>query len=124
MKKFFIYIIIFSAILSCSDSASEKKKFLKAYKDIIVARNIYQDTARANEEVSKIYKTNGFTEETFRKKYFEYAQNSKEFLAMLDSARQWAQNEIIILESRLKKDSIKYIGASPDTTIKRVNKKE
>jgi hypothetical protein len=49
-----LFVIIISGLISsCSDSSKEKSRFMKAYKEILIARESTQDTAKANKEVQK-----------------------------------------------------------------------
>jgi hypothetical protein len=67
---------------------------MKAYKEILIARESNQDTAQANREVRKIFKKYNYTEKSFRDKYFEMASNREEFVNLIDSVRKSVTKEI------------------------------
>lgn len=100
MKYIYLPLIIvtFLIISSCSDSEAEKMRFANAYKDILITRELYADTLKANSEVKKIIKKYGFTESEFKNKFFEYAQDRTEFIRLLDSVRTLAARTVDSLE--------------------------
>ena len=85
-----VAIIIF---IGCN-AESERTKFARTYADILYARELNHDTAKANPEVRKVLKQAGYTEETFRQKFLEYSQNSEEMRALYDSANAIFQRKI------------------------------
>lgn len=93
MKKLLLIIFVVS-LASCSKWSSDKENFVNAYKDIILVRATVADSAKANRDVEKIYKKYNYTKESFKRAYFIYAANQKEFLEMLDSARIRKEREI------------------------------
>ncbi|MBM2813757.1 MAG: hypothetical protein HW421_519 [Ignavibacteria bacterium] len=105
LNIFMKYLIAFFTILilvSCSES-KEQEKFLNVYREILIARDSYLDSIKASKEILKIYTKYGFTAETFKKKYFEYAANHQEFIRMIDSLRQQITREMSIKKSRTQK---------------------
>jgi hypothetical protein len=101
MKKLFILIflsIIF--IISCSDSKEQKERFIKTYKEILIARERFSDTAIANTEVRKAFRRHNYSEQTFFEDWQHYTSNPKEFLVMMDTIRSRAQKEVERLEKK------------------------
>lgn len=94
----FIAIISFSA---CSGD-KEKAKFMNTYKEILIARSQIADSAQANKQVFKVLKSNGYTIRSFEKQWQEYASNPEEFIAMMDSIRTQAKDEILKQQAKKK----------------------
>ncbi|HYF01870.1 MAG TPA: hypothetical protein VEC36_00725 [Patescibacteria group bacterium] len=93
-KKILFTILLSCAMLSCDSTETERMKFTKTYADILYARERNHDTAKANPEVREILKRNGFTEESFRQKFMQYAKNSGEMRAIFDSANAIFQRRL------------------------------
>jgi len=72
---------------SCSDSKTKQKKFLNAYKEILIARETIADSTEANKKVAEILKKYDYDESKFRRDFFELAKNSDDFRTLLDSLR-------------------------------------
>ena len=96
MKYIYWTFIIVTLLLisACSDSETEKMRFANTYKEILITRELYADTLKANLEVKKIIKKYGFTESEFKNKFFEYAQDRTEFIRLLDSVRTLAARTV------------------------------
>jgi hypothetical protein len=101
MKKiFFLIILTISLSLSCSDSKEQKERFIQTYKEILVARERFSDTAIANTEVRKAFRRHNYSEQTFFEDWQHYTSNPKEFLVMMDTIRSRAQKEVEKLEKK------------------------
>lgn len=111
---FLLFVIIFTA---CSDEEAEKREFLEIYKDILVAREMYADSARGNEEVALIFKKHNYNEPKFRELYFSLAKDRNAFMAIIDTAREWARIEIDSINARegRRLDSIAVIKSKTDS---------
>lgn len=84
--------------MACSHSDKDKERFMRCYKEILVARERYQDTTIANAEVIKTYRRNKYSEEQFFEDWRYYTQDPEEFIIMMDSIRTRAQRELMKLE--------------------------
>ena len=107
-----ILVIVFTSafiLSSCSLwerlRGSDKENFINTYKEILVTRELYPDTSKANRKVESIMKNHGYTHESFKEEYFRFAEDSEEFIKLIDSARSLAKDEIIKIE--LKKNAKK-----------------
>lgn len=106
MKKIvsFVVIIFGFILVQCSLFEDSKEEFIETYKEILIVRYQEPDSAKANQLVKEIIEKNGFTEETFKQKFFEYAKdNPDEFRVILDSLRERIKREIIDAESSFEK---------------------
>lgn len=91
---FYFTFFIFAAfiLVGCSNS-DNKAKLLNVYKEILIAREKFQDSIQANQEVQKVLKKNGYSENQFRNEIFRLAQSEKDFLKTIDSLRNYVKNE-------------------------------
>ncbi len=76
-------------VLGCG--RSEEERFIRTYRDILIVRELYPDTAIANPKVRAILRQNGFTEPAFRRMYIRMAQDPDRFRRLIDSLRRYAQ---------------------------------
>ncbi len=100
MKKLFCGLILFSFVFlfQCSKDrfSSDERKFIKTYKEILLARYTIADSVKANQEVLKILKRNGFSFRQFLEKFWELKnKDSKRFAELIDSVRKAAVNDLI-----------------------------
>jgi len=103
MKKILLLLCAsFILFIACSHSDDDKERFIRTYKEILIARERYQDTTIANAEVKKTYKKNQYTEQTFFEDWKYYVKDPKEFLIMMDTIRSRAQQELIKLDKGKK----------------------
>lgn len=86
--KMLILSISLLFILSCSDDSAEEKRFMKTYKEILVVRETVTDSVEANQKVGKVIEQNGYTQLTFRDKFFDLAKDKQRFTKMIDSVRK------------------------------------
>jgi len=91
MKYFLILIFATLIILGCDKPFDDK--FYKTYREILLVRTEITDSLEANKEVLKVLKKNGYTEEEFRKTFFEKARTEREFIKIIDSLRNSIKSE-------------------------------
>ena len=99
MKIIILFLLSLFMLSACSDWNEDKDRFVNAYRDILAIRLMFPDTAVANPKVRKIIKRYGYTMESFKSAYFEFAKDPEQFRAMLDSARIRAQRDYQRLDS-------------------------
>lgn len=87
MKKILLIILSLTFAVSCSDNNESETKFFKTYREILVAREMYQDSSEANLKVEQIIQENGYTQQSFRQTFFELAEDKNRFTKMIDSVR-------------------------------------
>jgi hypothetical protein len=75
-------------IVACSAGWSRQDEtFVQTYVQILIIREQYPDTMKANPRIQKVLASQGFTEQTFAVQYERYARDPNEFRTLLDSAR-------------------------------------
>lgn len=91
---FYLIFFIFAAfiLVGCSNS-DNKEKLLNVYKEVLIAREKFQDSLQANQEVQKVLRKNGYSEIQFRNEIFKLAESEKDFLQTIDSLRNYAKFE-------------------------------
>jgi|GEM_PF-2322362 len=112
MKKIILCIGVLLS-LGCTDKSDDKKFYdiLDTYKNILITREQFQDTAVANPKILKILESKGYTEPSFRKELFELISKDKEkYTLLLDSLKKSLKNEYII--EKAKYDSLKSYSDS------------
>ncbi|MBI5325160.1 MAG: hypothetical protein HZB41_07815 [Ignavibacteriae bacterium] len=84
MSKLLIPVCLSFVLLFtyCSHTDEDRERFISTYKDILIARERYQDTTVANAEVKKVYKKNKYTEQTFFEDWKYYVKDPQDFLVM------------------------------------------
>ena len=97
-----LFCSVFILFIACSHSDDDRERFIRTYKDILIARERYKDTSVANTEVKKAYKKNQYTEQTFFEDWKYYTQDPKEFLMMMDTIRSRAQQDLMRLDKGKK----------------------
>ena len=67
MKKNIIVISVLISIffMSCSWFKDDKEKFINAYKEVLIIRSYYNDTASANPKIREALAKYGYTEAKF-----------------------------------------------------------
>ncbi|MFP4529000.1 MAG: hypothetical protein ACLFQX_10640 [Candidatus Kapaibacterium sp.] len=91
--KNLIYIFILAALVACGDSGADRQRFMDAYHDVLLIRELETDSLRAARKVDSALRSHGFTEPEFRSKYFEMAEDRDQFIKMVDSLRLRARRE-------------------------------
>lgn len=102
--RYFLLILI-ALLIACSNEKEERDRFLRTYKEILFIRETVSDTLEANNKVIEAMRNNGYSEEQFREKYFDYAKNPQEFIVLLDSLRELVSKEVS--EIQMKQDTTK-----------------
>ena len=99
LKNIMATLILTTFLLSsCSHTQEDKERFISAYLDILIVREKFEDSLAANTEVVKVYDKYGFTEASFRDKYFEIAEKPDEFIRIVDSIRALAKRKVKEIE--------------------------
>lgn len=107
MKMKITILLILIALVSCSSDNEEEIRFMKVYKDILIAREQIQDSLAANNAVDSILKQNGYTQKEFKEAYFELATNSERFISVIDSVRNEIREEVGTIRSERDIKSLK-----------------
>ncbi|MPM68765.1 hypothetical protein SDC9_115699 [bioreactor metagenome] len=102
MKKI-LFLILF-LFVSCSDNKVDEKRFYDMYKEILVVRKLNEDTAVANPLVKELYKKKNYSQEEFKKDYFELANDSKTFIRKVDSIRAVVYDTTKNIEKNTKEE--------------------
>lgn len=82
-----ICLISINTLSSCSDNHNFDEKTVKIYKEILVTREMFPDTAIGNPKVKEIFKKFDVSEPEFRHNMEEMAKDKEGFLKLLDSLR-------------------------------------
>jgi len=111
MKKYLFFLIAL-LLTYCDYFGNNDEEFVKAYKKILIVREKFKGDSlktKADKEIKKIYAEYGFTEQSFREKFFELAtKDSRKFYELLDSIRNQVRDELNqIHQERIKKDNQK-----------------
>ncbi len=103
--KILISFVLVLSLISCEYN-SEKVRFYNTYRQILNARAETNDSLAANAKVMEILKKNGYTEQQFRRDFFELAAKEKDFIRTIDSLRNSAKKEYQqIIDSTKSKDA-------------------
>jgi hypothetical protein len=99
--KHWLVLALFTIVLGftyCSKEgfSSDERKFIKTYKEILIARYSIADSVKANQEVMNILKRNGYSFREFLDTFWELRnKDSKRFSAIIDSIRKSAVQDVI-----------------------------
>lgn len=85
---------------SCLLWDGDDEKFRKAYKEILIIRELVEDSALAQKEVEAVYVKYGYSEESFKKDFYYFAENIEEFLVIMDTVREEAKREILAQQKK------------------------
>jgi len=75
-------------LISCEQETTFDENYVNAYRDILIVRELFSDTAQANPKVRDIIKKYGYNEATFARKFQELANQNDKFIIFLDSLKQ------------------------------------
>ncbi len=100
------------AISSCRPNEAQQKRFMTTYTEVMIAREMEQNTTQATIAVRAILQRAGYTEESFRAEFENYAKSPETFRAILDSAR---------LRARTMADSLHRVADSLQRVADSVN---
>lgn len=124
LKNIMAALILTACLLSsCNHTQEDKENFVNAYLDILIVREKFEDSLAANAEVMKVYDKYGFTEVSFRDKYFEFAEKPDEFIQVVDSIRALAKRKVQEIEE-INKDTIISTDTEGVNKEKEINKKK
>ncbi len=119
MKKYWFLLVVL-ILTSCDYFSDDNDEFINAYKKILIVREQYKADSlkwKADKEIKKIYEEYGYTEQSFRDKFFELAtEDSRKFYELLDSIRYEVRQEL----NRIREE--KKSKNSPDKETKKSNK--
>ncbi len=93
MKKIVLVLLLLTGLASCTKEEVDTEKFLKTYKDILIIRESYADTAKANQKVRELMDERGYTESEFRKEFFKL-MSEEDNVRYLDSLRNSIRADI------------------------------
>jgi hypothetical protein len=83
--------ILLVLCLSCSRWSNDDEQFVRAYTEVLIAREQFPDTSLANSKVAAILKQHGFTELSFRQRFQDLIAKPDRLRTILDSARNRAR---------------------------------
>lgn len=108
--KLFLILAV-TLIVACSETDVNVDRFSDTYMEILIAREKYQDSLRANKEVKKIMEEHGYTEPEFRRDYFTLAKNNRKlFIEITDSLHREIEKMEIKADSIEKSKRLKEKG--------------
>jgi hypothetical protein len=87
--------LIVSFSYSCSFFEDDKEKFTETYREILIIREMYKDSARVNKEIEKLFEKNGYNWQSFDEEYNQFKVNPEVFMEIMDSVRERNQRELI-----------------------------
>ena len=100
MKKI-VYIFILIIFISCSDPLGKKEKFIETYKEVLIAREMFSDSTKLEQELKKVYNEHGYNYESdFNEDFNSYKKDMNEFLEIVDTVRARARAELQNLKPR------------------------
>lgn len=97
-NKIIISMVLLFSLLACTDDSAKEKQFIKTYKEILVARESFPDSAIANRKVEEIIKKNGFTQNSFKDAFFDLSQDKIRFTKLIDSLRTSIIKDTVIFK--------------------------
>lgn len=87
-KLLILSFLLSTILVSCSWFKDDQSKFVNAYKEILIIRSYGADSSTSNPKIREVLAKYGFTEASFREKFFKYAQEKpEEFKIIIDSIR-------------------------------------
>lgn len=97
MKSIKILLLFLMALISysCSFFEDDKEKFTETYREILIIREMYRDSARVNKEIGKLFEKNGYDWQSFDEEYNQLKDNPDVFMEIMDSVRERNQRELI-----------------------------
>ena len=97
MRAIIMLLIAAATLQACGlFGGEENEDFMKAYEEILIVREKYpNDKIKARNEIEEIYKKYGYTEESFKEKFFEMSEeNPQKLYRMIDSLRKRVEKTI------------------------------
>ncbi len=108
MRAIIIFFVTAAALQACGlFGGDDNEDFMKAYEEILIVREKYpDDKIKARSEIGDVYEKYGYTEESFKEKYFEMSEeNPQKLYRMIDSLRKRAEKKIY--DKKEKKSDVK-----------------
>jgi hypothetical protein len=93
--KYSIIIYIITFFYSCSFFEDDKEKFTETYREILIIREMYRDTARVSKEIGELFEKNGYDWQSFNEEYNQFKENPEVIMEIMDSVRERNQRELI-----------------------------
>ena len=106
MKIGILIIAMLALVMSCGGREKEKNRFINAYKELLTVRLMYPDTSVANAKVDKVLRKNGYDKHSFADAFKQYSSNPQEFRNLIDTARERAKREYMILRKNDKSGTL------------------
>ncbi|MCS6965474.1 MAG: hypothetical protein NZ473_01710 [Candidatus Kapabacteria bacterium] len=90
-------LLFLLVLVGCQpDWGPEEERFVQAYAEILVARELYPDTTQGNARVRAILRHYGYTdEEEFRRQFLHRAREPAHLRRLFDSAAARAQHMLM-----------------------------
>jgi hypothetical protein len=87
-----VLIALCTLILAACSGSDDR--FLETYTDILVVRMSQRDSTDGNRRVQDVLVEHGYSEEEFRREFFERARDPERLRTLLDTARARALRRI------------------------------
>ena len=114
-----LFFILFMTITSCSDDYKKYDRYTNTYYEVLIARELYEDSIKANNEVKKILSDNGYTEKQFAEETYKIFKEDQKVLTMIiDSLRK----RVIRDTDSLQKEKMKEMFKRTADSTKNANK--
>ncbi len=93
-KSILLPLISFLMLWSCSFFEKDKDKFIDTYREILIIREMYTDSARVNKEIVKLFDKYSYDWDSFTEDYNSYKEDPQVFMEIMDSVRERNQREL------------------------------
>ncbi len=93
-KSILLPLISFLMLWSCSFFEKDKVKFIDTYREILIIREMYTDSARVNKEIVKLFDKYSYDWDSFTEDYNSYKEDPQVFMEIMDSVRERNQREL------------------------------
>ena len=112
-------ILIFSA---CTENYEKYDKFTNTYYKVLIAREVFEDSLVQANEVKKILKENGYTEQSFAEETMKiFSEDQKVLTMIVDSLRK----KVIRDTDSLQKEKMKELfKRSADSAANAANERK
>lgn len=94
---------------SCSEEKRNSDEFIEIYKDILITREINQDSIIAKQKIDSIFRAHNTSEPVFRNNMIELSKDRKDFLRFIDSVRSLIKIEADSIRQKQKQDRIESL---------------
>ncbi len=114
-----VFFTLFLTIISCSDDYKKYDRYTNTYYQVLIARELHEDSSKANNEVKKILAENGYTEKQFAEETYKIFKEDQKVLTMIiDSLRK----RVIRDTDSLQKEKMKEMLRKAADSTKNANK--